>query len=735
MNLDFEQIDNGYPMDWDKFGNEIYEVYSDSSHSKNGKFSAVIENTEIDSGFEALSLILPHNYIGKSIRLTGYIKTENITEGYAALFMQIDPDIAFDSMGDRGVKGTTDWKEYEITLSLNPQKTSRIRVGGLLVGKGKMWLDNLRITIDGKELDAKDLEVMNVEIDTAFDKGSNIPFPDLNTETIDNLELLGRIWGFLKYHHPKIAKGDYNWDYELFRILPDYLEVKNTLERDKLLESWIKQYGRTPACKTCKPIASDAVLKPDFSWFESSDLSEELASSLKEIYKGRNQGENYYIALHPGIKNPSFKNEKLYHSFPYPDTGYRLLSLYRYWNMIEYFYPYKHLTNKKWNSVLKEYITRFINAKDELEYELATLQLIGEINDSHANLWAGGDKLNQWRGNKFAPFKAEFIENKLVVTDYFNPELSGEAKLKVGDVITHIGGKTVESIVDSLKPYYPSSNEASMLRDISADLLRSAKNTMSLTYISNNRNQIQKISMYDKEQLNMYHWYKVNEAERSFKMLEGNIGYITLANIKSEDIAEIKTTFKDAKGIIIDIRNYPSTPVFYPLGSYFVPESTAFAKITHANPNNPGEFTSRKVPDIRPNYDKPKSGFKHRLPGYFGYSQQDLYRPADNYTGELVLLVNEKSQSQAEYTAMAFRAAPNTTIIGSTTAGADGDVSRIVLPGGLFTMISGLGVYYPDGTETQRVGIIPDVVVEPTVNGIKEGKDEVLEKAIAIINQ
>ncbi len=74
-------------------------------------------------------------------------------------------------------------------------------------------------------------------------------------------------------------------------------------------------------------------------------------------------------------------------------------------------------------------------------------------------------------------------------------------------------------------------------------------------------------------------------------------------------------------------------------------------------------------------------------------------------------------------------------VIGSTTAGADGNVSPIIFPGNIRTMISGIGVYYPDGTETQRVGIIPDIEVKPTIKGIKEGKDKVLEKAIEIINK
>ena len=73
--------------------------------------------------------------------------------------------------------------------------------------------------------------------------------------------------------------------------------------------------------------------------------------------------------------------------------------------------------------------------------------------------------------------------------------------------------------------------------------------------------------------------------------------------------------------------------------------------------------------------------------------------------------------------------------MGSTTAGADGNVSSIKLPGGIMTMISGIGVYYPDGKETQRIGIVPDIVVKPTIEGFNKGKDEVLEKALEFVRK
>jgi C-terminal processing protease CtpA/Prc len=100
----------------------------------------------------------------------------------------------------------------------------------------------------------------------------------------------------------------------------------------------------------------------------------------------------------------------------------------------------------------------------------------------------------------------------------------------------------------------------------------------------------------------------------------------------------------------------------------------------------------------------------------------------------MIILVNEETQSNGEFTAMGFRKAKNATVVGSQTAGADGNVTPMFnLPGGISTVFTGLGVYYPDGKETQRIGIVPDVVVKPTIKGISEGKDEVLDKAMEII--
>lgn len=712
FNLDFETYQPGQELadGWLKWGD--YALSTDTTR-QSGKWAAKIISAPNGGSFGCIAYKIPANYKGKNIRLEGYMKIENVEHGFAGLLLRLDGNggtLAFDNMQSQNVNGTKDWVKYTIDLAY-PEDAETIFVAGILAGKGTAWFDDFVLTIDGENvqtLKETARPVIKATLDKEFDSDSKIGFPELNATVIANLELLGRVWGFLKYCHPEAGSGNYNWDYELFRMLPEFLKAEKGPECDRILIKWIDQYGKIGKCKTCKTTPPDAPLKPDLSWIDSDDILPELKTKLMEIYRNRRQDKNHYIRMAPNIGNPEFLNENPYADMPYPDAGFRLLALYKYWNMIQYFFPYKHLMDKNWNGALREYIPLFIRAKNELEYELAAVRIIGDIQDTHANLWGGGDKINEEKGGFYPPFHVRFIEGKLVVTDYYNPELREVAGLEIGDVITHLNGKTVENLTDSLSGYYPASNMAARLRDISGDILRSKTPRINIQFISTGAQQQKELALYPRDSLNIYRWYR-RDNEKCYQLLDGNIGYVTLKSIKEEDIPIIKESFKNTKGIIIDIRNYPSTFVPFLLGSFFVAETTPFVKFTGGNVDHPGEFTFTEALQI------PKG--------------------PETYTGKLVVIVNELSQSQAEYTAMAFRAGANTTIIGSTTAGADGNVSTILLPGGLRTMISGIGVYYPDGTETQRVGIVPDIEVHPTIEGIKAGRDELLEKALEIIRQ
>jgi C-terminal processing protease CtpA/Prc len=365
--------------------------------------------------------------------------------------------------------------------------------------------------------------------------------------------------------------------------------------------------------------------------------------------------------------------------------------------------------DKDWNTILKAYIPKFINAKDELAYEMAVIELSGDIQDTHANLWRGRDQFTKYLGTKRAAAQVTFVEGNLVVVAYFNEALAAASGLQKGDVITEIDGKSVVALINDTKKFYPASNRPTVLRDFAKSALKANTETLQLTI---RRNQIEKTistQLYTSKELDMKAWYAQKLAKKSYKILEGNIGYINLEVLKKQEIPAMKTALKNTQGIVVDIRNYPREFVVHALASFFTTTTKPFVKFTMCNSQNIGAFLWSNSFDVKAS--------------------------ADAYPRKLVVLVNEITQSQAEFTAMALRATDNATIIGSQTAGADGNITELKLPGGLEIYFTAIGIYYPDGTDTQRIGIVPDIEVQPTIQGIRDGKDELLAKAIEIIQE
>lgn len=531
-------------------------------------------------------------------------------------------------------------------------------------------------------------------ISSEFDNGSRISEELLYKIGDKNLHQLGLIWGFLKYYHPNISSGKYNWDDELFKILPKISDA-SPQQRDQILTDWIKSFGDFKTKDY--PELKNVKMKADLDWITSSGFSSELTDLLLKIKKADRKKSNYYVSLFSD-GNPNFENENPYSTMVSPDAGFRLLSLYRYWNIIQYYFPYRYAIGEDWKDVLKEFIPKFTSAHDGTEYNLACLELSTRINDSHGGFY--NNVTYHFFGERVLPLEIVFAENKAVVKNYYDEKLGKETGIKIGDIILEINGKTVEKIIEEYSKYIPASNQAVKLRNLSFVILNSNELTIDIKYSSNGIEKTVNLPTYRANGMN----YTQRPAE-SFKMINNDMAYLHLETLKSENLSVIFEKIKNTKGLIIDLRTYPTDFLLFKLGKYLMPKPEIFVDFTVSDTTMPGYFVFAQKYDV-------------------GSNNKEYYK------GKIAILVNETTQSTAEFHTMALQKAPNAKVFGSQTAGADGDVSYITLPGKISTGISGVGVYYPDGKETQRIGIVPDVEVKPTVDGIKNNKDEVLDKAV-----
>jgi C-terminal processing protease CtpA/Prc len=103
------------------------------------------------------------------------------------------------------------------------------------------------------------------------------------------------------------------------------------------------------------------------------------------------------------------------------------------------------------------------------------------------------------------------------------------------------------------------------------------------------------------------------------------------------------------------------------------------------------------------------------------------------YKGRVVVLINAQAISRAEHLCLQLEAAAHPTFIGSPTRGANGEVTTLLLPGNIHVNFSAMQARHADGRPLQRVGILPDIWAEPTIKGLREGRDEVLERAVEFL--
>ncbi|MCE2988992.1 MAG: hypothetical protein ACK5UX_15935 [Burkholderiales bacterium] len=96
-----------------------------------------------------MQTFLASQYEGNRVRISAQIKTENLKQA-AGLWMRVDGKrgkvLSFDNMMDRPIKGSTDWKRYEIVLDA-PSGTERIAFGVLMVDRGHLWVEDVKFEV------------------------------------------------------------------------------------------------------------------------------------------------------------------------------------------------------------------------------------------------------------------------------------------------------------------------------------------------------------------------------------------------------------------------------------------------------------------------------------------------------------------------------------------------------------------------------------------------------------
>jgi C-terminal processing protease CtpA/Prc len=577
------------------------------------------------------------------------------------------------------------------------------------------------------------------------------------------LAATAKLWITVKYFHPYLAYQDIDWDKALVDALPKIRAAKSADEYAVATQQMLDalhdpethmlgaaapasvSQGKKPAAGNLSGVGqrswvhyglapeSGAGYSGYYSAFYTkperrSTPGESPVTGVELIPVPLSEGQQAIVRLSESVyadgmspesaaRLPAFPTrvaERPYPEGSYPSVEYRLLAAFKIWGVFKYFFAYRDLLDEDWDQVFLDYLPKFIAAKDALEYNLTVAEMVTHVHDSHAGVRS--KVLEEYFGVAPVPLQLRLIDKKPVITRIYD-DAATSAGIKVGDIVHSVDGEDIAQRVNREAKYLAASTNQWLGYVAAARLLNGPDGSTAKLVISDGAEK-KEVEV----QRHVAYAAKMREGQRSgevVKLLDGNIGYADLDRLTPDQVDGMFEKFRDTKAIIFDMRGYP--------------KGTAWAiapRLTDKKDVEAAIFTGplTMTPDL-PNGDAMNSSSTYFFMQTIPRSDQWKYK------GKTVMLIDERTISQAEHTGLFLQAANKTEFIGSPTAGANGDVTNFVVPGGITIGFSGHDVRMASGGQLQRNGLQPDVLVVPTINGIRRGRDEVLEKAVEYLSQ
>lgn len=375
-----------------------------------------------------------------------------------------------------------------------------------------------------------------------------------------------------------------------------------------------------------------------------------------------------------------------------------LSSVIIYWNLLQHFYPNWIYTDNNWDNELRKGIEKALKCKNEKDILFVIKEMGSYTKDAHC--YIDNDRIVK---RQALPFRIDWIDNKWIVKKSLIDEVkSGYEVLKIDQMdfyqFMNENRKyhekasehgTLANLISSIIPYYENPNPEFLFKTTDNEIISKP--------IS-----LKKVLPYD------------NLSVREEKIIEypDGIFYLNLNinKLKDKDLDSLYSKLKDANGLILDLRYFPGVSINF-IGHLMKEKS----KIK--------DFFRQYM--LYPDRDRVINGEKR--PGW-------PIEPLEPYlNARIVVLSSNLSQSYCESFIEYLRMNRLATIIGQKTTGSTGNVMTYTLPGNIQVIWTGLFIENYDGTRFHGIGVIPDVEVNPTISGVTEGRDEILDKALEFI--
>ena len=391
----------------------------------------------------------------------------------------------------------------------------------------------------------------------------------------------------------------------------------------------------------------------------------------------------------------------------YPTPALRVLAAFRFYAVFEWLYPYKDLIGREMKDLLRTSLPKLLSAQNARQYHLAVAEMVARVGDSHAQV--GSRLLSEEWGPAMPPLALRPIEERAVIVR-LTDAAAERAGLNVGDVVEMVDGERADERLAHLSRYISASSPGALKRDAMNRLLRGRDGSLAQIVVSKAGGAERAVQL---ERRTAYTPLSVAAAaDQTVSVLPQNIGYIDLRRLMPHEVDAAFATVEHTNALIFDMRGYPNDTRYLVAERLMERGSIANGTVTFPVALEPGTRSETRRQIV-----------------------SSVRAVGSRYKGRTVMLIDDRAQSQSEATALVLKAAAGTVMVGTATTGALGEGSNFSVPGGLGIGLTGTSVTFADGRAVQKVGVEPDIVVAPTLAGVRAGRDEVLERAIVFLRE
>ena len=724
VNLDFEDGDPGkVPAGWlATTASTGYLAEMSSELPRSGRHCALLRAEKPTGQFGILMQVVDAApYRGHRIRLRAALRADGAR---AQLWLRIDRtgkrNGFFDNMMDRPVTSAS-WATVEIAGDVDVDAVT-LNFGLLMVGTGRTYIDAVALDDLGKLIIVAELA------------------RPLAASALANLEAFARLLGYVRHFHPSDAAAATDWDAfavkgirqieaaaspgdlarrleAIFRPVAPTVRVVVTGQKPKLpkeleppiaaVDSVIVQWrhkgfgsaSRRDGVYTSERIRAAAgnVRPPEGFHDPRKPFSANLPGGVTCAVPLALFADASGTFPHPA---PSPPTEGVPVKYSGDDRATRLADVVLAWNVLEHFYPYFDIVKTDWQAELGRALKSAATDANEEAFTITLRRMVTALRDGH-----GGVQGPSAYPGAALPVLWSWIENQLVVIAVAP---NGSEGLKPGMVVETIDSKPSREAVEDLERLISSATPQWARYRALQELRAGSDGSVAMLGVRTREGQHKTVS------LKRTAGAAVLAEPRPEKIAEVQPGivYVDISRISDADFKAALPKFEQARGLVFDMRGYPGR---------LSPEL-----LQHLT-DTPIRSAQWKIPIIS---DPDWTG----APEWGTDGRWDLQPVAPRFKAKIAFVTDGRAISYAESWMGMVEAYKLGEIVGETTAGTNGNVNPLALPGGYTIYWTGMKVLKHNGSRHHGVGIAPTVPVSRTIRGVTEGRDEQVERAIAIVN-